>query len=725
MSRHSERPGVSSARAGRLALGLLATLVVAATSAPPAIADAAPGSLSDQSYTYEDAVIGWPVAPTNEQHPIRASFLDPRPGQVSAGGDPGYHIGIDISVRDDQPETGHPTNRTHRVYAIEGGTASIPSNQADLSCSDRKVTIGHFEYWHTDTVPAISDGQPISPGQFIGWTCKRMWHVHLSERMLVNGQWIYVNPLHGAGGPNGQLKLQPLTDTAPPVVHAIRFSAPAMPTWSIINNAVMSPDAGMELASTRLHGYVDVRSWIDDPQSYMGWFSEHPELYAPLHPYRVRVSVTSQRTSSVVLARDVFRADGILNSAAATPPIPIDYHYAPATEQNLPAVDCENLQPADCKGVYWLRLFATPTGAYWDTTQYPDGDYRIDVTAWDARGNSASSSELVAIANGSASASPDSAITESPDTRTVGRVSCGDMITTDTTLDSDLLDCPSNGIVIGADDITLDLNGHTVSGDGERFKACPEGEFCDVGILNNGHDRVTVRDGSVRRFECGALVDRARENRVLGISSSQNTSVGFLVVRSAQILVRESSGSRNIAPDAGGIGLLESHDVRIVHNTFRRNSGAGIRIEDSNRNRVARNRLSRDGGGIALANARGNLLARNVILDARTSGIYLGLDRPRMSGADNVVSRNVVRRSGKDGFTVRSKAHHSRLKGNIARRSGDDGFDVESRFTKLVRNRAVANHDLGIEAVRGVRDGGGNRASGNEDPRQCVNLSCR
>ena len=30
-------------------------------------------------------------------------------------------------------------------------------------------------------------------------------------------------------------------------------------------------------------------------------------------------------------------------------------------------------------------------------------------------------------------------------------VSCGDTITADTTLDSDLLNCPNNGIVIGAD----------------------------------------------------------------------------------------------------------------------------------------------------------------------------------------------------------------------------------------------------------------------------------
>ena len=38
-------------------------------------------------------------------------------------------------------------------------------------------------------------------------------------------------------------------------------------------------------------------------------------------------------------------------------------------------------------------------------------------------------------------------------------VQCGDVITQDTTLDSDLIDCPGDGLVIVADNITLDLNG--------------------------------------------------------------------------------------------------------------------------------------------------------------------------------------------------------------------------------------------------------------------------
>jgi hypothetical protein len=62
---------------------------------------------------------------------------------------------------------------------------------------------------------------------------------------------------------------------------------------------------------------------------------------------------------------------------------------------------------------------------------------------------------------------------------------CGDTITADTTLERDLTGCPSNGIVIGADGVTLDLNGHTISGDGKPVRRCPRRQPCDLGIFND------------------------------------------------------------------------------------------------------------------------------------------------------------------------------------------------------------------------------------------------
>lgn len=172
---------------------------------------------------------------------------------------------------------------------------------------------------------------------------------------------------------------------------------------------------------------------------------------------------------------------------------------------------------------------------------------------------------------------------------------CGDTITADTTLDRDLTDCPSNGIVIGADGITLDLNGHTISGDGKLVRRCPRKRICDVGVGNDDHTGVTVRGGSVRGFAIGVGVFRGRNNRFAELRSSRNQWFGFVIAGSSRTVIRDSSSFDNPRPDGDGLGVFMSHDLRIVHNSFRRNGQLGIHIENSTRNLVKGNLLSRNG----------------------------------------------------------------------------------------------------------------------------------
>src|SRR4051794_32517798 len=73
------------------------------------------------------------------------------------------------------------------------------------------------------------------------------------------------------------------------------------------------------------------------------------------------------------------------------------------------------------------------------------------------------------------------------------QVQCGDKIKSDTKLTSDLVNCPNNGIVIGADHVTLDLNGHRIDGNKKLIKHCPQNEICDVGIVDPGRDGITVK----------------------------------------------------------------------------------------------------------------------------------------------------------------------------------------------------------------------------------------
>jgi parallel beta-helix repeat protein len=344
-------------------------------------------------------------------------------------------------------------------------------------------------------------------------------------------------------------------------------------------------------------------------------------------------------------------------------------------------------------------------------------------------------------------------------------VACGDTITADTTLDSDVTNCPNNGIVIGADDVALDLNGHVVDGDGTEFAGCPKDELCDVGVANDGHAGVIVRDGSVREFGVGVLVGGARKNRVVKISSSGHTSFGAVFGDSTRSVIRRSSLSRNIAPEGDGIGLFGSDHIRIVHNEIRRNPGPGIHVFDSkknlvrknvfssngpaislegsdrnkvrrnrvvrgvgiivapgNQNVIARNRVSRALDSIAIDKGGGNRVVGNVVRRARKVGIRLGF--PGFGGGNNSVRGNLVRRSRGDGFLVSNEDNGSVLKRNVARRNEGDGFDIGSDSATLTRNRALRNGELGIEAVRGVIDGGLNLARANADTRQCTNISC-
>jgi hypothetical protein len=355
-----------------------------------------PGALPGLSYQYADSYRGWPLDPVGEQHPIRASFLDPR--KPSDQGN--YHIGIDISVNDDQPEAGAPAARTHRVYAIEGGVAQVPANQKAVGCVNELVTIGHFQYWHTDTVGTIANGDQVTAGQPIGWTCKGLWHVHLSEIQSVDGLATYVNPLHPG------MKLAPYSDTLPPLIHAIRFYTPAFAGWQITNNTRWAPDAGRRLPPTNLHGFIDVRAWIGDPQSFRGFFDQLPELYADLQPDRVAIRLTRLSDQKVVLEQDVFQAGAFLEAGLPSRGLPVifDYHYAPLTRENVPAFECERklyINPAQptCQGTYWFRLFARANGADWDTTRYADGRYRLDISAWDTAANRSQKSATVVIRN--------------------------------------------------------------------------------------------------------------------------------------------------------------------------------------------------------------------------------------------------------------------------------------------------------------------------------------
>jgi parallel beta-helix repeat protein len=204
------------------------------------------------------------------------------------------------------------------------------------------------------------------------------------------------------------------------------------------------------------------------------------------------------------------------------------------------------------------------------------------------------------------------------------------------------------------------------------------------------------------------------------------------------IFVQSSSYSRIEGNDVAGtdgcpICLRSSNHDRVAGNTLT-NDFEGTSLVGSNDNVVADN-LGRPEGaitgfpsfGVLLATSSGNSMLRNAFVGKRV-GLWL------KSGSNNVLRRNSAL-SGlpadfspevePDGIRVEAAATGALLQGNTASGNPDDGFDVEAPGTQLRRNTAKDNGDLGFEAVPGIIDLGGNRASWNGNPLQCLNVVCR
>jgi parallel beta-helix repeat protein len=277
--------------------------------------------------------------------------------------------------------------------------------------------------------------------------------------------------------------------------------------------------------------------------------------------------------------------------------------------------------------------------------------------------------------------------------------------------------------VIGADDITLDLNGHTIDGDDALVDPCPENEFCDVGVANDGHNGVRIKGGDISGFAFGVYLFGVRGNALSDLTTAQNVFSGILLVDTTRSRVRGSTSYGNAGPDSGvGITLFESHNNRIAHNRTFGNAELGIHLDRSNHNYVGNNVVRRNPEDGIILQGDGNQIVGNRVV---RNSITIGLFTNDAHAVGNVVRRNHVRRGPRGGIAIDRAVERTVVKRNHVFRAGGHGILIGNPTTTVTRNEARRNHDLGIMAVEGVIDGGGNRASGNGDTRQCVNVICR
>jgi parallel beta-helix repeat protein len=323
---------------------------------------------------------------------------------------------------------------------------------------------------------------------------------------------------------------------------------------------------------------------------------------------------------------------------------------------------------------------------------------------------------------------------------------CGDTVTSSVVLHADLTGCPDYGLKVGADGVTVDLNGHRIQGDGIPF-----GDVPDVGVLSEGFDRVTIENGTVRGFDIGVLASDGQATRVLDLTVRQSgrdfpqilvigasgarvagndtsgagvsgitllntdhsTAARNLTLRNPEIGIcicggQSGSAVANRVADAGDTGIFVGFGAghaTVVSNAVSRSAFSGIGLEDSSNNLVAGNALRGNGDGITF-DGSDNRVAGNVVTDSVGCEDGCGLGISDEGGLRNVVAHNWVSGAADRGIRLDAYAGETSdnvFRDNVVRGAGTDAFAIGVDAvgpigpTLLRENRASGAADDGFD----------------------------
>jgi parallel beta-helix repeat protein len=311
-------------------------------------------------------------------------------------------------------------------------------------------------------------------------------------------------------------------------------------------------------------------------------------------------------------------------------------------------------------------------------------------------------------------------------------VTCGQVITQSIKVANDLTNCPADGLVIGASNITIDLHGHTIDGDG--VNAATDDGIDDTG----GFDGVKVEHGTIQQFSQGVNLVGVTNSRLdhlkvtqthrgieIQAASNGNRIEHNKVTANFDAIHLVGSDSNRIdhndasSNTASGIVLITGSDGNSVeHNTTHDNATWGITQDSSNDNSYRHNRIAKNGtAGFEPFNSTGLHFEHNDLKQNRIGIELFNTDASFFT--DNRISKSTL-----DGIHSFTGSTGNLFKRNHADHSGADGIDVGDPGNTLTKNHADRNTNLGIFAAPGNVDGGGNKAHHNGNAAQCVGVTC-
>jgi parallel beta-helix repeat protein len=206
-----------------------------------------------------------------------------------------------------------------------------------------------------------------------------------------------------------------------------------------------------------------------------------------------------------------------------------------------------------------------------------------------------------------------------------GIASCGQVVTQDVTLTSDLNCDNGDGLIVGASDITINLNGYSITSGDETGSESPT--TTASGDETGSESPTTTASGDETGSESPTTTD-------------YDGSSGILVANAENVAI---SGLGEISGFSRGVTFLGSSgghltDVQLANNDI------GAVMASSSGTEISRNTFTNNGIAVVSDGSNGGVTAFNQIVANLREGILL------IGSSDNVVAANNMYGNGANGI---------------------------------------------------------------------------
>jgi parallel beta-helix repeat protein len=187
--------------------------------------------------------------------------------------------------------------------------------------------------------------------------------------------------------------------------------------------------------------------------------------------------------------------------------------------------------------------------------------------------------------------------------------SCGQVVTQNVVLTSNLNCADGDGLILNANDVVIDLNGHTISGPDVDSQ---EKTSNKVGIMVPNVNNVVIKDGTIQGFQAGILMTGSQNVEIKEVVSKDN-QIGAFSTGASIVNAHLSILMNNLIGFAG----YSTQQATIENNILYQNTLAGITLVNSDNGVLTLNSITESGNGLYVDNQsnNNNVNFNNVLLN--------------------------------------------------------------------------------------------------------------